>query len=163
MVADEVPSQVKKKRDYEWHALLGWAGPACPPHRGQGLVLLLQLVVGGGERLLDRVQLVVGLLELLLQGAQFLLRLQGRAATGQLRLSTARYASSVRTTTPSYRPSLRCCGLLASEGRTHGRQRLVLLLEAGLGRLQRLLGHVKVVLDSTQLALDAAELIFGLT
>ena len=47
-------------------------------------------------------------------------------------------------------------------GRTHGRQRLVFLLEAGLGGLQRLLSHVEVVLDGSQLALDAAELILGL-
>ena len=53
-------------------------------HRGQRLVLLLQLVVGCGERLLHCVQLVVRLLQLLLQGAELLLGLQGE---GRLQVS----------------------------------------------------------------------------
>ena len=64
-------------------------GRPCSAHRGQGLVLLLQLVVGRGERLLSGVQLVVSLLQLLLESAQLLLGLRGAGetprGTGQVR------------------------------------------------------------------------------
>ena len=51
----------------------------------------------------------------------------------------------------------------ARQAPTYRRQRLVLLLQAGLGVLQRLLRHVEVVLQGSQLALDAAQLILGLS